>query len=506
MTADQTPILELKNIKKSYNAVQALKDAGLRVYPGEVHALMGGNGAGKSTLIKIIAGAHLPDEGEIILNGESIQFFKNPKDAMKHGIAVVYQELSLVLHLTVSENVALCDDSVSKAGRYDWGESDKIAEDALARLGTAAKGIKPRDVVANLRADQMQMVEIARAVGQDAKIILLDEPTSSLNFEETGTFFEMIRTLCDQGIAIIFVSHRMNEVRQLSDRITVFRDGCRVVDGVPMSEKTDDEIISDMLGQKLNPEAAAVRSGREKEKNKILLSFGFDGSDSEYSVHEGEIVGLAGLAGSGRSSVLRAIWGSSIRSDMHFDYMGKKYKPKRPSYALCRKMAYVGENRSESGLFFGQPSLETIIMAHRNLRRNPLVNDREELKIYKEVIDKIQIKINSATSSPGTLSGGNQQKLLFGRWIIDEQKLILLDEPTRGVDVRTKNEIYQRIRMMVAENNAGVLMVSSELEELVLLCDKVIIMRDGHAENVLYGDDITEANMMTYITAASEGA
>ena len=191
---------------------------------------------------------------------------------------------------------------------------------------------------------------------------------------------------------------------------------------------------------------------------------------------------------------------------MHFDYMGKNYRPRCPSYALGKKMAYVGENRSESGLFFGQPSLETIIMAHRNLRKKPVVNDREELRIYNDVIDKIQIKIDSSTSSPGTLSGGNQQKLLFGRWIIDEQKLILLDEPTRGVDVRTKNEIYQRIRSMVSANNAGVLMVSSELEELVLLCDKVIIMRNGHAENVLYGDDITEANMMSYITAASESA
>ena len=237
-------------------------------------------------------------------------------------------------------------------------------------------------------------------------------------------------------------------------------------------------------------------------KRQELLSFGFDGGKEDYVIHEGEIIGLAGLAGSGRSSVLRAIWGGKVRDDMHFSYMGEEYNPSRPSKALGKKMAYVGEDRAISGLFFGQPILETIIMGHRNLEKKAFVNDRQEENIFRDVIRKIQIKIPTEDCTPSSLSGGNQQKLLFGRWVIDEAKLILLDEPTRGVDVRTKEEIYQRIRSMAAENNAGVLVVSSELTELEILCDRVIVMRDGRGENVLVGDEITEENMMRYIAHA----
>lgn len=222
----------------------AVKDGNLRIYPGEVHALMGGNGAGKSTMIKIIAGAHQADSGEILLDGNAVAF-KHPKEAMDSGIQVVYQELSLLPHLTVSENIAMPSNDVVRHGIYDWEKSDALAEKALSKLGSAAADINPHDIVSQLRPDQMQMVEIARAVGQNAKIILLDEPTSSLNFEETEKLFESIRGLCSHGTGIIFVSHRMNEVRELSDRITILRDGVVIVDGVPMSEKTDEEIVSD---------------------------------------------------------------------------------------------------------------------------------------------------------------------------------------------------------------------------------------------------------------------
>lgn len=502
MTETMTPVLELKNIVKAYDANIALKGAGLTVYPGEIHALMGANGAGKSTMIKIIAGAHRPNEGEIILNGEQVAL-NNPKDALRKGIAVVYQELSLVPHLTVSENIALSVDSVNRGGRYDWNESDRIAEAALKRLGKAVEGIGVRDKVSSLRADQMQMIEIARAVGQDASIVLLDEPTSSLNFEETENLFSVIRELTKQGIAIIFVSHRMNEIREICDRISILRDGILVVDGMPMDEISDDEIVTEMLGEKLESGVIQKEERSEIERRQALLRFGFDAGAQDYVIHEGEIVGLAGLAGSGRSSVLRAIWGGTVRNDMHFEYMGKPFIPTRPVKSLRQKMAYVGEDRAVSGLFFGQPILETVIMGHRNLSSRKLIRNSRETDIFRNVIEKIQIKIPSEDCSPSSLSGGNQQKLLFGRWIIDDARLVLLDEPTRGVDVRTKEEIYQRIRSMAKENNAGVLLVSSELNELVLLCDKVIVMRDGKGENTLIGDEITEENMMRYITRAS---
>ena len=501
MTKTKTPILELKNIMKAYDANVALKDAGLTVYPGEIHALMGANGAGKSTMIKIIAGAHKPNKGKIILKGEEVSF-NNPKDALRKGVAVVYQELSLVPHLTVSENIAMGVDSVNKKGRYDWAESDRLAAEALARLGKGGEGIGVRDVVGNLRADQMQKIEIARAIGQDASIILLDEPTSSLNFEETENMFAVIRELVKQGIAIIFVSHRMNEIREICDRISILRDGILVVDGRPMTDISDDDIVTEMLGEKLESEAVEKTPLAEIDQRPPVLSFGFEGGERDYVIHEGEIVGLAGLAGSGRSSVLRAIWGGKLRDDMHFSYMGESYNPTKPSKALLSKIAYVGEDRAISGLFHGQSILETIIMGHRNLVSKTTIKDGAERKTFRDVIEKIQIKIPAEDCTPSALSGGNQQKLLFGRWIIDEAKLILLDEPTRGVDVRTKEEIYQRIRSMAAENNAGVLMVSSELNELEILCDRVIVMRDGRGENVLSGNEITEENMMRYIAHA----
>lgn len=501
ITENQTPIFELKHVTKSYGANQAIKDGSLRIYPGEVHALMGGNGAGKSTMIKIIAGAHQADSGEILFKGEKA-VFKTSKEAMDKGIQVVYQELSLLPHLTVSENISLSSNEIVKNGVYNWKKSDALAIEALAKLGSATEGINPRDVVANLRPDQMQMVEIARAVGQNAKIILLDEPTSSLNFEETEKFFESVRILCKQGVGIIFVSHRMNEVRELSDRITVLRDGIVVIDGAPMSEKTDEEIVSDMLGEKLNPEAKKEYGATSFKDSEEVLSLSINGYDGEYTIRAGEIVGLAGLAGSGRSSVLRTIWGVRPRKDISFKYLGKTYVPKNPIYALNKKIAYVSEDRSESGLFFGLSIRETILMAHRNLSHRKLIKDKDELKLHSKIIENVQIKVPDIECTPGALSGGNQQKLLFGRWITDEAKLILLDEPTRGVDIKTKHEIYQRVRQMVADNNAGALVVSSELEELVLLCDKVLIIRDGHIENVLYGEDITESNMMSEITAS----
>ena len=225
-----------------------------------------------------------------------------------------------------------------------------------------------------------------------------------------------------------------------------------------------------------------------------MLSISFDGYDGELTVKEGEIVGLAGLAGSGRSSVLRTIWGTKPRSDIHLRYLGEEYKPKNPMHALKKKIAYISEDRSESGLFFGQPIKETVLMAHRNLQR----------KLLGQIIGEVQIKVPTHECMPEALSGGNQQKLLFGRWITDEAKLLLLDEPTRGVDIKTKHEIYQRVRKMVEANNAGALVVSSELEELVLMCDKVLIIRDGHVEDVLTGDRITENNMMAEITASGK--
>jgi ABC-type sugar transport system ATPase subunit len=498
------PLLEMRSIVKIYGGTKALNGASLSIYPGEIHALMGGNGAGKSTIIGIIGGSKMPNDGQIILGGKEIHF-KSPKDAMEKGIAVVYQELSLVPHLTVSENISLCNPEVNKNGFYDWAMSDRIAQKALLTLGEAADNIHLRDEVSTLRADQMQMIEIARAVSMGAKIILFDEPTSSLNFGETQSLFKIIRKLSDQGLGIIFVSHRMNEIRELCDRITIFRDGQTVTEGALMSEKSDADIIRDMIGRTLvMEEAVSIDDYKEIDKNKELLHIEWDSSDLSCALKEGEIVGLAGLAGSGRSSLLRAVWGAQKNPHICLKLRGEEYAPKTPQAALNENIAYIGEDRAESGLFPTLPIPETLLMPHRVFSKQKLIRSKKENSYLNDIVQALKIKVPAIMEAPNSLSGGNQQKLLFGRWFIHKPTIFLLDEPTRGVDVHTKQDIYQLIKTAAKESHAGVIVVSSELAELVTLCHKVLILKDGRPERILYGDDINEDYMMQCITSSSE--
>lgn len=497
------PILEMQNIVKIYGGTKALDNANLKIRLGEVHALMGGNGAGKSTIIGIIAGSKTADGGRILYQGEEIEL-KTPRDALQRGIAVVYQELSLIPHLTIAENIALIKEDVQKAKVFDQKKAEQSAQKALDMLGEAAEDLKPSDIVMNLRADQKQMVELARALSLDAKIILLDEPTSSLNFKETQQLFEVVRRLTKQGIGIIFVSHKMDELRQISDRITIFRNGQTVVDDAAMSEKTDEEIIADMLGRKMGSiETMDPHAYLEAEKNPELLNIKYDGIPLEISLHEGEVIGLAGLAGSGRSSLLRCIWGSDQRDDIHMTYLGKPFAPKNPKEALDLGIAYMHEDRNQGGLFHVLPMLETVVMPHRITEKQTLVNNRENEDIMTEAIEYLKIKIPDRSAVPGSLSGGNQQKLLFGRWVHVPPKVFLLDDPTRGVDVYTKQDIYKLIHGFAEENHSGVIVVSSELAELTYLCHKVFVMKDGTISGMLEGGEITEPTMMAHVTSSA---
>lgn len=498
------PILEMKDIVKVYGGTKALNKASLKIRLGEVHALMGGNGAGKSTIIGIIAGAKRADGGSIIYDGTKVEF-KTTRDALKKGIAVVYQELSLIPHLTIAENIAIIRDEVQDSKVFKWKDSCQNAQEALDMLGEATEGLSPTDVVKDLRADQKQMVELARALSVGAKIVLLDEPTSSLNFQETQQLFGIIRKLCNQGIGIIFVSHKMDELRQIADRITIFRNGETVVEGALMSEKTDVEIITDMLGRKMDAvEVMDSEAYLEAEKAPEIFRIKYDELKSEIVLHEGEIIGLAGLAGSGRSSLLRCIWGADRRENLHFYCQGnKKYEPKSPKDALRNGIAYISEDRNLGGLFHALPMLETIIMPYRICNERILVKDDDENEIFNEAINHLKIKVPDRSAIPGSLSGGNQQKLLFGRWMKNTPKIFLLDDPTRGVDVYTKQDIYRLIKNFAKKNKTGVFVVSSELAELSYLCHKVYIMRDGIPRGMIEGKEINEPNMMAHVTSSS---
>ena len=497
-----TPILEMQNIDKIYGGTKALDSACLKIYPGEVHALMGGNGAGKSTIIGIIAGARRADGGKIIYDGKEV-VFHNPREALQKGIAVVYQELSLIPHMTIAENIAMIREDVHKKKTFDWKSANKNAQAALDLLGEAAVDLHPSDVVADLRTDQKQMVELARALSLDAKVLLLDEPTSSLNFQETQLLFDVVRNLRDKGIGIIFVSHKMDELRQIADRITIFRNGQTVTEGVMMADKSDEDIIADMLGRRMD--AIDVMDPTEckvVEKNPELLHIKYDTSKSEITLHEGEIIGIAGLSGSGRSSLLRCLWGSDKRPDVKFTFQGKAYKPKNPKDALAKDFAYIGEDRKGGGLFRVLPMHETIIMPYRVANNTKIIKDGPEDKIFDDAIAQLKIRILTRDAGPNSLSGGNQQKLLFGRWLNHPPKVFLLDDPTRGVDVYTKQDIYTLVKNNAKEHKAGVLVVSSELAELSYMCHKVYIMKNGKPVGMIEGEEINEANMMAYVTSS----
>lgn len=492
------PILVLKDIVKKYGKTVALNHANLRIFPGEVHALMGANGAGKSTIIGIISGAIVKNEGKIILRGNEVEF-KNTMDSKHHGIACVYQELSLMPHLTVTENLMMNHEDVSSNGLFNWNKAHAYAEEVLKKLGASGEDIEPDALVSDLRADQQQLVEIARAINQGADILLLDEPTSSLNFEATNKLFELIRTLCSQNIGIIFVSHRMKEIRQICDRITVFKDGCTVVDGVLLSEKTDEDIVRDMVGRD-------VKTGRPEETNVDLsnnppvLEISFSNNEKHCIVHEGEIVGIAGLTGSGRSALLRTIWGDNMNPHIELKYLGKNWDPMSPKHSLKNDIAYIGEDRALTGLFLDLAATETIMMPNRIYENATLVSDKENETVNK-IIDMLKVKIVSGSSTPRELSGGNQQKLLFGKWFVNTQKLFLLDEPTRGVDIHTKQGIYSLIRNL-SEQGSAALVVSSEITELVELCHKVIILKNGVIDSILSSSQINEDYIMSCITDA----
>ena len=415
---------------------------------------------------------------------------------------MVYQELSILPHLTVAENIVGTNKKVLRNGLYDWDKAIEIAQDALNVLGEACLSIDPLEKVSNLRVDQMQMVEIARAVSFGAKIILLDEPTSSLNIHETESLFRIVNALKQTGISFLFVSHRMNEVRQISDRVTVFRDGKLVLDGKLMSEITDQEVVNHMLGRKLD----IVTKGNadkihEIENNPVRLKIKFTDNDKEIVVRQGEIVGISGLAGSGRSALLRNIIGDIEWKDIEIIYDGEKYDPGNPRKSIKNDIAYIGEDRKDSGLFLDLSIGETVLMPNRVYRSTKLVKEGKERKLVASIIDQLKVKMASIDHTPSSLSGGNQQKLLFAKWYVNDPRVFLLDEPTRGVDINTKQEIYKLIEEL-AERGAAVLVVSSEVREMVLLCHKIVVLRDGLPAVTLMEDDINEEKIMSVITAA----
>jgi ABC-type sugar transport system ATPase subunit len=485
------PILRAEGVHKRYGGVHALRGASLVVYPGEVHALIGENGSGKSTLLRILSGQLQSDAGEILVGGEPASF-RRASDALRRGIVAVTQETTLAPDLSIAENVFLGRRMVRRFGLIDWRATRRRAERALARLEL---DLDPATIVRRLRPDQQQLVEIARALSIDARVLILDEPTSSLTDDEVEALFAVVRRLRADGVATIFVSHRLNEVFAIADRLTILRDGHTVGAGEAASFDRA-RVIHLMVGRAL--EELEPVEGDAAESRPLLrvrgLSLAGAFADVSLDVVPGEIVGIAGLVGAGRSELLESLFGLR-RAEGEIELDGRRVAYATPRDAIRDGVAFVPADRKRQGLVLTMSVRANLMMAStsRALRLRPPSGARE-LGSVATLIRDLDIRAPSADAAVATLSGGNQQKVVLGKWLATGPKLLMLDEPTRGVDVGAKAEIY-RLLADAAHRGIAVLVSSSETPELQTLCDRILVMFRGKIVTSLGREEATEARI-----------
>lgn len=471
----QTPILEMRNISKTFGAVRALKDVSLTVYPAELHALMGENGAGKSTLMKILSGAYIADPGgTITIEGK-------PQAEARGAVAVIYQELSLAPNLTVAENMFLGRE-IATRGVVDRATTRERAQPILDRLGVS---FDARTLVGQLSLGERQMVEIARALTTDARLIVMDEPTTSLSARETERLFEVIARLKSEGIAIIYISHRMEEVYALADRCSVLRDGV-YIGTLEREELSAQRLVQMMVGRDLDSFYKKEHVASPDHSGTPLMSVR-DMADGglvkpcSFELWKGEVLGIAGLVGSGRTELARLIYGADPRVSGTVMLDGAPVDTSDPRTSLGNGVAYLTEDRGKLGLFLDMSISENVNIGviQRDAGKGGLLNFAAAAKRADEAIKALAVKAPTAKMPVGGLSGGNQQKVLIARLLETQPRVVILDEPTRGVDVGAKSEIYKLIDAL-ARRGVGVIVISSELAEIIGTCDRVLVMREGH--------------------------
>ncbi len=501
------PLVQMSGVVKSFSGIYALRSANLEIAPGEVHALIGQNGAGKSTLIKILTGVYIRNEGDVRFNNQDIHI-TSPRDAQDIGIATIYQELSLVPLRSVTENVMMGYEPRTKFGLIDWPEAHKRTSDILASFGI--------DIDTHLPLGQystaiQQLVAIARAVSIDAKLVIMDEPTSSLDDREVGILFDVVRKLKSKGVAVLYVSHFLDELFEICDRVTVMRDGQNVaVHNIAETQKLT--LIAEMLGR--NPEdiqAAGMTElgGSHQDIGDILIEAENISTDRNLrnislNVHSGEIVGLGGLLGSGRTEAVRAIFGLDPLTQGRLKLSGQVYQDCQPATAIKNGIGFLTEDRKAEGIVPEMSVRENMTLALLpKLVKNGRIDRKREKELVAGFIKALGIKTSTMEQPIRELSGGNQQKVLLARWLAINPKLLILDEPTRGVDVGAKFEIQAIIRKYV-EKGLGVILISSEFEELVEGADRIIVMQEGRAVSELKNPGITEESLISAIAHMDE--
>ncbi len=493
-------LLRLSDIKKSFGAVKALKGVSFELRPGEVHALLGENGAGKSTLIKVITGAHIPDSGTLEISGGIVSHL-TPTRSQELGISCIYQQPALFSDLSVSENIGLRLEKNGPFGKVNWKQRHKTAVALLQRIGA---NIRPETHVSELSMPEQQLVEIACALGSGAKIVIMDEPTASLTRSEQELLFGVVRDLRTSGAGVIYISHRLEEIFALADRVTVLRDGESVCtrsvrSAAGKNELSEDELIRLMVGR----DVASIYPPRESARGEVILELQNISCaagrirDINLSVRAGEVLGLAGLVGAGRTELARVLFGITPADSGSIHLDGRELVVRNPRQAVCLGIAYVPEDRRRHGVILPMPITENISMAvHSKLFPAQWLNFQRERDLGKRFVHALGIKASSPDALGGSLSGGNQQKVSLARWLATEPRLLILDEPTQGVDVGAKSEIHRIIRDLAAKGLA-VIMISSDLPEILGMSDRIAVMREGRIAEILDGASASAQSVMS---------
>ena len=487
-------VLEMVNICKSFPGVKALDNAQLKVRPGTVHALMGENGAGKSTLMKCLFGVYIEDEGKILIDGEECKF-SNPKQAMENGVSMVHQELNQVLQRDVMDNIWL--------GRYPSKNgivSQKIMYEETKKIFDDLEiDVDPREKMAKLSVSQRRMVEIAKAASYNAKILVLDEPTSSLTQEEVDHLFKIMNKLKEKGCGLIYISHKMEEILQISDDVTIMRDG-KWIDTLLAKELTTDKIIKLMVGRDLThrfPPKTNKPGETILEVKNLTGAYQPSVIDASFKLRKGEILGVAGLVGSRRTELIETIFGIAHKSSGEVLLHGKPVNNKDSRAAIKNGFALLTEERRATGIFGGLDIKFNATIANiDNYSKFGVLDNKKMTEDTKWTIDSMKVKTPTQKTAIRSLSGGNQQKVIIGRWLLTNPEILLLDEPTRGIDVGAKYEIYQLI-IDLANKGKGVIMVSSEMPELLGICDRILVMSNGRVAGIEDTDKLDQEKIMT---------
>ncbi|WP_010096425.1 sugar ABC transporter ATP-binding protein [Ornithinibacillus scapharcae] len=497
-----TPLVEMVGIDKSFSGNQVLHNVQFNVNKGEIHALMGENGAGKSTLVKVLTGIHDRDAGEIRVNGEEVQFI-NPKQAEAKGIVVIHQELNIIPNLTVAQNMFLGKEiKYGRTGILNHKKMKSLTEESLQKLGVI--NISPDDIAGELSVGKQQMVEIARALATNAELIIMDEPTAALTDREIESLFSVVNDLKERGVSFVYISHRMEEIFQICDRITILRDG-EFIGTENIRETSFEKVVKMMVGRELGERypTKSNQIGNVVLEVENLTSKDGTFKNVSFQVREGEILGVAGLMGAGRTEVMETIFGYRKKESGIIKLDGKTLRNGHPSDLIKAGIGFITEDRKMKGLILGSSISENIALANlKTISQNGVISNKRENELVEELINRLHVRTTGKNQEVKSLSGGNQQKVVIAKWLGIKPKVLILDEPTRGVDIGAKKEIYT-IMNELTEIGVAVIMVSSELPEVLGVSDRIMVLHEGKVTAFINRDEADQEKIMFAATGGN---